>query len=125
MCPAMAVGACQIPTGVAGRAPLSHCGGNGITAIAPFADENGRNKPAETAVERRHRNDGRHEPFATTTTTTTATTTTTTTTESSSAAYQDGALRDGCTARRRDRRRCYDADDDGQWRQRYQSARPV
>lgn len=54
-----AVSACQMPIGggtVARTPPLPHCVGDGgyrgITAIALFADENGRNESPETAVER-------------------------------------------------------------------------
>lgn len=102
MRPSTVVGAYhQIPAGgVVARAlpppsppELSHCGG--ITAIAaPFADENGRNEPAETAaatvIGRRHR--GGERRFATTVTSLQSTATT------PSAAYQDGALRDGRAA---------------------------
>jgi len=100
MRPATAVGSRQIPTGAAARALPPHCGGDGggdsgIAAIAPFADENGRKEPAQTAVGCRR---SRYEPFATTT---------------SSAAYQNGALRDGRGARRRRDRRGHGTSRDG------------
>lgn len=65
--PATAVGVCQMPSNgrtAEWRVPqLPHCGGRGITAIALSVDENGRDKPTETAVGRRHHG-GRRELLA-------------------------------------------------------------
>lgn len=118
--PATEVGACQMPIGTGGaRAPLPHCvGGRGITAVVLFADENGRNEPAETAAGRRHRG-GRCElcaapPTAAPTAAATAPAGAATapaaetappvpepTAPTAAASHEDGALRDGLAARHR------------------------
>lgn len=122
--PATEVGACQMPIGTGGaRVSLPHCvGGRGITAVVLFADENGRNEPAETAAGRRHR-DGRCElcaapptaaataPAATAATAPAGAATAPAaetappvpepTAPTAAASHEDGALRDGLAARHR------------------------
>lgn len=121
--PTAVVGACQIPAGTGERAsPLSHCGVGGgggagdvgITAsIALFADENGRNEPAETPVTRQQRV-GDPELFEPATGE--AASPPAAAIAATAEARQDGALRNGRAARRHD---------DRPRRQRYQSSRSV
>lgn len=118
-----------MPVGAAARAPMPHCSGGGrITAVALFADENGRIEPAETAAAGRRHHGGRRLELlaaaaAVSTTATaaaaTATPTAATTSATTSAAHQDRALRDGRVSRRAGDRRQL------QQYQRYQPARPV